>query len=339
MWISRHWSDGKTPAFSWLHLEPLQSGRREFKSRLAHVTSVILTMAATPERTHFKRSFGQANHFLVTILVGLNAVKTREAVPPPNLPAAWDPKDARRSADRSEAFAIQGALVFLVTALDQYLGEVARLTRPKSIPLAAAIDAATKSDKGLRGRVQAFADFSGASQTAELALVESAVQWRNRLIHVGSNARFNAELRGQLIEHTHEYETDYRHLEPDRMIRSFADSAESPSLKEIAGMITATHRLIRRVDAGVLATLDYDQYLAGVLCRHLGEVSQDMAHDRANRMWGRTEGRAGRAILALARQSGFTDPTEDTIRGITDTTVTQLAGLSSRKALATFRPS
>ena len=296
-------------------------------------------MAATPERTHFKRSFGQANHFLVTIIVGLHTVKTLEAVPPPNLPAAWDPKDAGRSAERSEAFAIQGALVFLVTALDQYLGEVARLARPRSPSLAAAIDAAAKNNKGLRGQVQAFANFSGTLQSAELALVESAVQWRNRLIHLGSNARFNSELRDQLVEHAHEYETDYRHLEPDRMIKAFAARVESPSLKELAGMITATHRFIRRVDSGVLAKLDYDEYLEGVLRRHLEEVSRGKAYDRANRMWGRTEERACRAISTLARQSGFTDPTEHTIRGITDTTVARLASLSSREALATFRPS
>lgn len=41
------------------------------------MTSVTVTMTATPERSPLKRSFGQANHFLVTLIVGLHAVKAR----------------------------------------------------------------------------------------------------------------------------------------------------------------------------------------------------------------------------------------------------------------------
>ena len=296
-------------------------------------------MAATPQRSHFKRSFGQANHFLVTILVGLNAVKTGDALPPPALPAAWNPKDASRSAERSEAFAIRAALVFMVVELDHYLGESARLAGPRSPSLSAALDAAAKNNKGLRGRVRAFAQFSESLGTAELALVESALHWRNRLIHVGSNARITRELRDQLIEHEHELESDYRHLDPERMIKRFDDGATSPSLKEMAGMITATHRYIAKVDSSVLGNVDYDQFLDGLLRRHLGEVPRHRAKDRANRIWGRTEHRARQAIIMLARQNGFTDPTEDTTAGLTESTVSRLAGLSSQQAMTAFAPS
>lgn len=329
---------GKAPAFSWLLAKPLQSGKRGFESRLAHVTSLVLTMTATPERSHFKRSFGQANHFLVTIIVGLHAVKSRDAVAPPDLPAAWDPKDAARSAERSEAFAIQGAVVFLTTALDQYLADVARLMRPTSPSLASALDAAGQKKGGLRGEARVFADFSEALRTPELALVESAIHWRNRLVHPGSNARFNSELRTRLAEHGLEFDTEYRHLDPERMIRTFGTGDPAPSLKEIAGMITATHRFIRRVDSAVLENLDYEGYLEGILRKHLREGSREQAHERANRVWGRTPRRASQAIVTLAKQNGFTDAAEHSTHGLGSEALARLAGMSARVAMDRLYP-
>lgn len=332
----RHWSDGKGARLQLASKKSLQSGRREFESHLAHVTSVVLKMSATPERARFKRTFGQANHFLLTLIVGLEAVKAGNAGP--TLPAAWNPINPVRSAQRSEGFAIQGTLVFLVTALDRYLGDVARLARSSSVRLAAAIDAAKENDKGLRGEIQAFADFAGGLRTVELALVESAVQWRNRIIHPSSKARFNNDLCDRLLEHAQELKDDYRHLDPEQMIARFESHVESPSFKEITGMITATHRFVRVVDSAVLATLDYESFIQSTIKRHLAEVPRDEAQKRANRIWGRTELRARRAIVSLARQNGFTDPEDDAAHGLTDTTIEQLAGMSCRQALTAFLP-
>lgn len=295
-------------------------------------------MAATPQRSKFKRSFGHANHFLVTIVVGLATVKAGATAPETEIPAAWSPKDAKRSAERSEAFAIQGAVVFLMTALDLYLAEVARLASHRSPSLQSALEAATRDRGGLRAKVRAFADFSDALGTAELALVEAAIQWRNRLVHPGSNARFNSSLREELARHAYELDSDYRHLDPHRMIISFESGGESPSLKEAAGMISATHRFIRAVDSAVLKTLDYEQLLEDVLRRHLGEVPPDQVHSRANRLWGRTEQRAYRALLSLAKQHGFSETTKASSSGVTYEALNQLATLTPRAAIARFRP-
>jgi hypothetical protein len=304
---------------------------------LAHVTTVVLTMSATPQRSQFKRTFGQANHFLVTLIVGLDAVKAGNIGS--NLPAAWNPKDRVRSAERSEGFAIQGTLVFLITALDEYLGEIARLARPSSAELIAALDASRANEKGRRGVIQAFAAFSGAARTVELALVESSIEWRNRLIHPGSKARLNSDLRDQLREHARELMDDYHHLKADQLIARFESNQDSPSFKELAGMIAATHRIVRQVDSAILARLDYEQLLLSILKRHLAEVSRSEAQLRANRIWGRTDQRARHAILSLARQNGFATPQEAAAHGLTDKTINKLAGMSCREALTAFLPS
>jgi len=293
-------------------------------------------MNATPERSMFKRSFGQSNHFLVTIIVGLDAVKHGGADVHSDLPIAWDPKDPARSAARSEEFAIQAGIVFLVTALGGYLGEAARRARPAAPDLRAALDSAAANKKGLHGKVLAFAEFSKSSKSAELALVESAIHWRNRLIHPRSNARLTSELRDQLLKHAPEYFSDYRHLDPAVLIERFNARESSPTLKEAAGMIVATHRFIRAVDAAVLETVDYERHMEEALRSHLKGLGRQEALDRANRIWGRTEPRARLALINLARQNGLADATADASNGLTEATIERLARMSSKDAMLLF---
>ena len=73
-------------------------------------------------RRTFKEVLGQANHLLVTALVGLDAIErgivTRA---PAELHAVWSPKPAKASARRSRRLLRDMALVRSVAALDLYL--------------------------------------------------------------------------------------------------------------------------------------------------------------------------------------------------------------------------
>ena len=218
------------------------------------------------------------------------------------------------------------------------MAEAARAATPSSPSLSAALDAAARANKGLRGVALAFADFSGADRTPELALVEVALQWRNRLVHSGSNARINGDLQDRLHQHAADLQNNYRHLDPGQMIARFASREESPSLKEVTGMITAAHRFVSSVDSAVLPLLDYGSLLDAVIRQHLDEVPRVEGLKRANRIWGRGEPRARRAIVTLARQNGFAEPRDGIAHGLTDASIDRLACMSSRQATAAFLP-
>ena len=76
----------------------------------------------------FKTEMGQANHFLITIMVGLDAVedgaKKRES-----FHTTWNPQNARASASRSRHYAIKSALAWAVDNLDMYLRLCNRIPR------------------------------------------------------------------------------------------------------------------------------------------------------------------------------------------------------------------
>src|ERR1035441_6764571 len=87
---------------------------------------VMFYLKVTPARRRFKKRLGNANHLLVTILVGLDAVESGVvAAAPEHLHAAWNPKDARASAGRSPALVLGMVLVRAVDSLEAFICDCA----------------------------------------------------------------------------------------------------------------------------------------------------------------------------------------------------------------------
>ena len=89
-----------------------------FESRAASMT---YDLKRTQARAAFKELLGHANHFLITILVGLNGVKCGTVKHDDEFRAAWNPRDAKASAERSRLFALDLALVRAVDSLATYM--------------------------------------------------------------------------------------------------------------------------------------------------------------------------------------------------------------------------
>ena len=68
----------------------------------------------------FKTEMGQANHFLITIMIGLDAVEDG-AQKRESFNANWNPKDVTASVVRSKHYAIKSSLAWAVDNLDMYL--------------------------------------------------------------------------------------------------------------------------------------------------------------------------------------------------------------------------
>jgi len=80
---------------------------------------MALYLNTSPARRKFKDLLGNANHLLITLLVGLSAVERKKiTTPPPELHAAWNPHDVIASAHRSRVFVLETTLVRSVDSLD-----------------------------------------------------------------------------------------------------------------------------------------------------------------------------------------------------------------------------
>lgn len=73
-----------------------------FESRRAPVDDQ-LSIKTSAARRDFKEMLGQNNHFLITIMIGLDAVADGEARRGDEFSTSWAPHDVRRSAMRSQS--------------------------------------------------------------------------------------------------------------------------------------------------------------------------------------------------------------------------------------------
>jgi hypothetical protein len=88
---------------------------------------MTLYLNISPARKRFKDLLGGANHLLITILVGLDAVdKGLVKNGPTELHAAWNPQDVKASVSRSKILVREMALVRAIDALDAYISWVRR---------------------------------------------------------------------------------------------------------------------------------------------------------------------------------------------------------------------
>jgi len=177
-----------------------------------------LCLFESSARRIFKKMAGQNNHFLITILVGLAAVKSGSATLPDGMKVSWAPHNRSSSAARSREFATKALLAWLTDALDAY---TRALTRPPNIATAAVeegIARAYERNEGLAGRVRAVAAATGQAESAEVVLVDVAIAWRNRLVHQTSARKLSKSLESAALSHSTEYTDLYQGLHIEDLI-------------------------------------------------------------------------------------------------------------------------
>ena len=69
----------------------------------------------------FKAEIGQANHMLITIMVGLDGIIPYDVEAQNEFHTSWNPKSKKASVERSKLFAKKATMAWLVDCLDIYL--------------------------------------------------------------------------------------------------------------------------------------------------------------------------------------------------------------------------
>lgn len=221
----------------------------------------------TPARTRFKQHLGQANHFLVTTLLGLETLdhsETTEA--PPDLRAAWNPKDKSASISRARIFVLQSFLGWAVDSIDMYLSLLNR--KPKFVrddELVSAVDGAGRS---VSRKARAVAGHFGV-HPATYALVDVLITWRNNVFHELSDTCVQPLTERHLAEYADLIRGKYRGLVVDALA-SKAGKGDALTFKEAASLINATHAFVEEVDGAVLSRLDLGSFCVEAVTDALG---------------------------------------------------------------------
>jgi hypothetical protein len=117
------------------------------KTRKASSSTVrqdqVIGFELSPALIAFRRTAGDANRHLNTLLVALETLKTTTPVRPKGLAVPWTKPGVKKEWDDSRDYVLKGCMIALVDALDQYMRVVSRI----SGFTAAALDDALKSRK------------------------------------------------------------------------------------------------------------------------------------------------------------------------------------------------
>lgn len=215
----------------------------------------------------FKKKMGQANHFLITILIGLDEVGKGMVKKPGSLDAAWDPKDTKASVIRSREFALNSSLVWIIDNFDAYVQNCKR--KPRLIEKKDLLSDLDSADRRVNDKfVVLFNRYKSSNQISLYgALLALGIQWRNIATHSEAKNVLDEEFVKILLDNNEWYYTNFCHLVIDDALDHF-NAHKSPSLKETTSIIKAVLRFIELVDTELIRELDTERYLSELFEEH-----------------------------------------------------------------------
>lgn len=261
-----------------------------------------LKLRISPARRHFKQRIGQANHFLITTLIGLDGVKSKKFTLPQEFCTSWNPRSVERSAERSVRFILDASLSWVVDNLDSYFIEASR--KPSIIENDELRNNYDGTGRSVNNRFELFfqeARKSNPELEKYTALVALAIQWRNNTVHFGANNEISNEYRSILTQNKDFYKDEFRHLNVDDMLEAFDSEDIHPSFKEITSMISAIHKYVECIDVFLLASLNLDRFQHDLLDMHYSKSM--LSRRKFNSL---KEERKNAYLKTLYKQYGFT---------------------------------
>lgn len=239
-------------------------------------------------KQHFKNVLGQANHLIITNLVGLDAIEqglVKEA--PSALHAIWSPKNPIVSARRSRRMLLDMALVRSVDSLDIYIRHCRRTPQIiQDSQLQASIDAAGLS---IYKKIIALENAIPELDKVLLSLITLMITWRNRAAHFEADIKLDSKKLNILNENKERIEAEYSGLETDKLLDDFENS-DGPTFRETASLIRATHEFVKNLENILLTKLSPEEYLKQTIRRDINSVEEnksDYSKRRLQGIWGR----------------------------------------------------
>jgi hypothetical protein len=286
----------------------------------------------THARVAFKDLLGQANHFLITTLVGLNAVRNGTATVEDEFRTSWNPKDVRNSAERSRQFVLDLALVRAVDALDSYMMLARR--DPMALPSKEFASAMDETRQTVAGRLRVFQNFLPPLEGHQKLFVKLAIDWRNRRVHSLSDVELTSEEESKLLSFGNILHEVYSGLDVEELITRYR-LGESPSFKDAASFIRLAHRVVEHFDAQLLKEIDLEEYLRGLVVRvlapqRLSKRTALLKHACA-KTWGDRDKRVTKSLRVL-RMVGVHPTSEIKGRQVPDGLISRITEMSSEQA-------
>ena len=230
---------------------------------------MALKLQISSSRRYFKKRLGQANHFLITILVGLDGIIKDDITLSPEFSTSWIPKNKENSAKRSAKFALNSALAWAIDNLDAYF--IMCHQKPTLFEDQTLIDDMSKAGRHVHDKfiaIYRYLERKGAESIKPYAaLVGLAIQWRNNTTHFGAENKLDTKVLDGLKHNNVWYKDNFRGLDIIESLNSFDDNKD-PSFKEVTSMIAAIHKFVEIADEVFVKNIDVNRYIKDIFSKH-----------------------------------------------------------------------
>jgi len=214
-------------------------------------------MKSTYARKFFKKNFGQANHFLITCLVGLDVIENGTVAKSNNFSTTWNPKSPINSARRSRDFVLEAFLSRLVDGLDVYLSILHKNDfylsniNPNSV--------FDPNEKSIYKKIDGTSNYFLINDYL-CSLVKLSIIWRNLSTHYftsNSNKLDYVDIV-TLKKNKEDISKNFCRLDIEDILRKYETT--SPTFKEVASLINAIHKYVEKVDDLIISKINKNDY-------------------------------------------------------------------------------
>lgn len=233
----------------------------------------MLVFDYSPAYKNLNKKIGQANHFVITLLIGLDAIILHNSQKPEEFRTTWNPKDKKASVVRSRDFALKSSLAWAIDSLDRYLIDCNHnfsiTTEPESRLFSE--DKNNLDDKidSIYRKIHSTIDDEKFEIFA--AMIYLAALWKEKLVHPSTTNSPLTKYTYILKTNRNVINADFCGLDILRTIESF-QSNNDPTMKEVTSFIRSICGFSKILDNFAFnSELKLTKYATHVLHRYFDE--------------------------------------------------------------------
>ncbi len=257
----------------------------------------------------FKQLVGNANHLVITAIVGLDAIERGVVTKiPEELHAAWSPIDPVASAKRSRRMLLDMALVRSVDSLDVYIRTTMR--KPSLIHSGVLRVEIDKAKQSIFRKFLALEQHNKTIDPILCSLVSLMIVWRNRAAHAEADRDVPEQHQEVIRRNASEIAARFRGVDSEILLSGYDDD-RPPHFKEIASFINATNHFVEDLERALFGGLDVDRFLKDLVWAAISESSENAADvdqirkKRLQSVWGTDPSKKARAVERFLEHQGL----------------------------------
>ena len=220
-------------------------------------------MKSTIGKKKFKKKFGQANHFLITTLIGLDIVEKSDGITKSkDFATSWNPKNQIASARRSRMFVLESFFSYIVDGIDMYLSSLQK--KPLLINDEQFFVQLNNSGSSVYLKLKVISEYLSIQDYYIKDLVLLLVTWRNNVVHFNSSQKLHPQTKTNLLANSNKINDCFCHLDIKEVINK-AEKGDTPTFKEVTSLIKATHDFVNLIDNNIINKMNIEEYSIRVI--------------------------------------------------------------------------